>query len=446
MIGFNNFTPYMERRIHSMFASAIGPVLRRCRELVETNQEREKVLAMQLEETDERIIAHTIRHCACAFAEALTPVMEGQLGIEDSLQMGLEDELREFHLYHKSIGSTFKMLPSDEFSDLDSYIEYLQKDVRVDKFKIPVCGGAQFTRMLQEVEIFIRFSEMPSEVKKKDVIQARGVSMGSVTWGDVVVKILSHNAHMPMKDHVQYAGERIKWFFVKQKDVVRSWMQSLEGSSQEHMYSSLWQKHVRTINNDQIVQHLIYQAYDKAVERQLKQFLELFENVLASTFSNPWVFLKRATAGEQLDKVDEVDRAQLSSFEDTKKRIPKELETRTIGEAFLTQWIAQVPQEQSLIDEAVDKVQMLVLKTYAIIRSQISDQIELYADSFFKLPMMRRLADDMEKIELQEVHKKTYNSLRDKLKAEHESVSTMAKSLSEVIDKLQTFAIRNASL
>ena len=35
--------------------------------------------------------------------------------------------------------------------------------------------------------------------------------MGSVTWGDVVVKILSHNAHMPMKDHVAYAGERIRW-------------------------------------------------------------------------------------------------------------------------------------------------------------------------------------------------------------------------------------------
>jgi hypothetical protein len=307
------------------------------------NREREKVLATQLEETDERVIAHTIRNCACAFAEALTPVMEGQLGIADELQKTLDEELREFHAYHKSIGSTFKMLPSEEFPDLDSYVDYLQKDVRVDKFKIPVCGGAQFTRMLQEVEIFIRFSEMPAEVKKKDVIQARGVSMGSVTWGDVVVKILAHNAHMPMNDHVSYAGERIRWFFVKQKDVVRSWMKSLSGSSQEHMYSALWVKHVNTLENDQIVQHLVYSAYDKAVDRQLQQFIELFENVLASTFSNPWVFLKRATAGEQLDKVDEVDKAQLSSFEDTKKRIPAELETRSIGEAFLSRWIAQVP-------------------------------------------------------------------------------------------------------
>jgi hypothetical protein len=52
------------------------------------------------------------------------------------------------------------------------------------------------------------------------------------------------------------------------------------------------------------------------------------------------------------------------------------------------------------MEEAVEKVQMLVLKTFAFIRSQICDQIELFADSFFKLPMMRRLEEDMSRIQL----------------------------------------------
>ena len=448
LIGFNNFTPYMEKRIHSMFAQSIGPVLRRCKELLANYEERQTDLAIQLEETDERIVEYTVRSCGGSFSAALTPVMEGQLGIDESLQMGMEEELRQFHEYHKSIGSTFKMLPSEEFGDLDSYIEYLQTEAKVDKFKINVSGGAQFTRMLQEVEIFIRFAEMPAEVKKKDVIQARGVSMGSVTWGDVVVKILLHHAHLPMKDHVTYAGERIKWFFVKQKDVVINWMRSLQGSSQEHMYSSVWTKHVRTLENDQMVKHLVFQAYDKAVNRQLEHFTELFANVLDSIFANPWAFLKRASSFTDYVGADDHNKIEacLPSFEDTKARIPAELAQRSGNETFLAQWIAQVPQEQHLIDEAVDRVQMLVLKTHAIIRSQVSDQIELYSDSFFKLPMMRRLPDDMGNIVLQDSHKKTCVAMREKLKSDHELVCTATKDLGAVIEKLQTFAIKNVSI
>ena len=95
---------------------------------------------------------------------------------------------------------------------------------------------------------------------------------------------------------------------------------------------------------------------------------------------------------------------------------------------------------------AVDRVQMLVLKTHAIIRSQVSDQIELYSDSFFKLPMMRRLPDDMGNIVLQDSHKKTCVAMREKLKSDHELVCTATKDLKAVIEKLQTFAIKNVSI
>merc|ERR1719456_1359868 len=86
-------------------------------------------------------------------------------------------------------------------------------------------------------------------------------------------------------------------------------------------------------------------------------------------------------------------------------------------------------QDAHDIDTAVDKVQMLVLRTYAAIRAQISDQIELFAESFFKLPMMRRLADDMQEIELDEDQKKTMRTLRLELEDERTRLETTVTSL-----------------
>lgn len=58
----------------------------------------------------------------------------------------------------------------------------------------------------------------------------------------------------------------------------------------------------------------------------------------------------------------------------------------------------------------MDKVQMLVLKTYSFIRSQVCDQVELFAESFFKLPMLRRLEEDMNRIALSDTDKANYKA------------------------------------
>ena len=58
----------------------------------------------------------------------------------------------------------------------------------------------------------------------------------------------------------------------------------------------------------------------------------------------------------------------LPSFEDTKIRIPSEIESRSGIDTILQKWLASIPQEPSQIDEAVDKAQMLLLKTFQFIR------------------------------------------------------------------------------
>merc|ERR1719348_512581 len=124
-----------------------------------------------------------------------------------------------------------------------------------------------------------------------------------------------------------------------------------------------------------MIRQLVYSAYDQACEVNLKEFLDLFDNLLMSTFYNPWVFLKGATAAAGEDTEDLADEV-LPSFDDTKERIPVEIESRCASEVVVSRWLQDIPSEASLIDEAVDKVQMLVLRTYDFIRSQVCDQVE----------------------------------------------------------------------
>ena len=448
-IGFENFAKYMEQRIEVMFVSAIGPVLKKLRDMKSEIVQREKEMRDEIENTNPAQIASTVRDVGMSFSHSLNHVMEGFVR-SDAGRVTLEDELRAFHSYHKALGSDQEilLLPSEDFASLDEYVDFLRNDMKVPAFDVEVNGGAQFRRLMFEVEVFLRFSEIGVETTKKDVVQARGVSMGSLTWRDVVVKLLSNEAHIPMRKRVQYVAERIKYFFITQKEVIVNFMLKIKGSADEQMFSTLYTKHVKLLLDNPTVKTLVFQTYDKAVDRQLAQFMELFNNTLASTFSNPWVFLKRASRGlaadDQGNSVN-LDDVTLPSFEDTKHRIPVEIESRSGMETILTKWLAAIPREPHQMDEAVEKVQMLVLKTFAFIRAQIADQIELFAESFFKLPMMRRLEEDMSLIELNPVDFEVYRARRDALDHDYAEVKANAASVDGCITRLSGYALKAQS-
>ncbi|CAE7264340.1 DRP5A [Symbiodinium natans] len=281
-IGFKNFVKYMERKkIEQMFADAIDPVLTNLKDLKSTAQQQKKDLETEYNDTDPHRILSTTRDCGISFATALTHVMEGVLDLQPV--MNLDEELRAFHTYHTTLGSAhFSMLPSEDFCSLNDYIDYLRNEIQIGAFDVEVNGGAQFRRLMMEVEIFLRFSEIAVEIKKRDVIQARGVSMSSLTWRDVVVKLLSHEAHLPLQRRVAYVGERIKWFFEIQmpgdrekaqahsdptretrKDAVLEFMTKLEG------FSPLYPQHAKLIKQNAMIKHAVWQTYDKSCGRQL---------------------------------------------------------------------------------------------------------------------------------------------------------------------------------
>ncbi|CAJ1431259.1 unnamed protein product [Effrenium voratum] len=438
-IGFKNFVIFMEKRIENMFAEAIDPVLTNLKDLKSTAQNSKKDLETEYNDTDPHRILSTTRDCGISFATALTHVMEGVLDLQPV--MNLDEELRAFHNYHGTLGSShFSMLPSEDFCSLNDYIDYLRNEIQIGAFDVEVNGGAQFRRLMMEVEIFLRFSEIAVEIKKRDVIQARGVSMSSLTWRDVVVKLLSHEAHLPLQRRVEYVGERIKWFFEIQKDAVLEFMEKLEGSPNSNLFSPLYPKHAKLIKQNAMIKHAVWQTYDKTCGRQLRQFVELFENMLTSTFSNPWVFLKGATTHPSTG--EDLSEAMLPSFDDTKERIPQEIASRSGMEATLSRWLTDIPTEPHEIDEAVDMVQMLVLKTYSFIRSQVCDQVELFSESFFKLPMMRRLEEDMAKIELTPEDKANYEARRERLQPEIQAAEESLVEIDWCIDRLQGFKLK----
>jgi len=442
-VGFSHFARYMEKRIERMFVEAISPVTTKLKELEATMVQKEADLKTEMEDTDPNTILSTVRTCGCSFAGCLSHVMEGFIR-SDVNRMTLDDELREFHSFHKALGDEDKYLtlPSDDFGCLEDYIEYLKSHIKVPSFEVAINGGAQFRRLMFEVETFLRFSEIGCETKKRDVLQSFGISMGSLTWREVVVKLLNHDAHLPLKKRVQYTGERIKWFFVMQKRPIIDFMLKVKGSPDEKLYSVLYTKHAKLIEENQTIKKLVFETYDAVVDRQLAQFTDLFKNTLSATFSNPWVFLKKTSA--KLD--DEGLEGLLPSLDDTKLRVPDEIQNRAGTERLVTKWLYDIPIEPHKVDEAVDQVQLLVLKVYSIIRSQVCDQVELFAESFFKLPLLRRLEEDMSKIELDEIDRETYRLRREKLDGEFASNSTAVKEVRACIKTLTDFSLKSYSL
>jgi len=440
-IGFENFAKFMEKKIEALFVDAIGPVMTNLKNLQEERQKRDSDLKTEVQETDPHRILHTTRDCGASFATALTHVMEGVLQLTEG-RMTLEQELREFEAHHKALGSSnFTMLPSEDFCNLDDYIDYLRDEARVGACDVEVNGGAQFRRLMTEVEIFLRFSEIAVETKKRDVIQARGVALSSLEWRDVVAKLLSNEAHLPLQQRVLYVGERLRWFFERQKEAVLEFMDTLEGTPKGSMFSALYPKHVKLIKNNEMIRHLVYQTYDATCQRQLQLFVELFDNVLTSTFANPWVFLKGATTGDE----DLMQDTQLPSFEDTKDRIPQEIAGRSGIETKLSSWLSEIPMEPEQIDTAVDKVQMLLTRAYGFIRSQVCDQVELFAESFFKLPMLRRLEEDMSLMDLSEEDKANYQARRARLDDELSKNQVYLTEVTKCVDRLQGFIIQSGA-
>jgi hypothetical protein len=379
----------------------------------------------------------------------------------------MEEELRMFESMCTIHGEDeeFDILPTPDFRDLNDYIQYLRDEAHVPGFDLPLNGGAQYTRMKHECEVYFRFSEICVEVSKRDVLQARGISIGQVSWQDVVLKLLANEGQPQVRRKVNYVARRIEWFYSLQKECVVEFMDTIKGSPDEHLYSQLFTRRVQLIKENQLARDLLFNKFDSFLLRQRNLFIELFNNTLQSTFQFPWALIKASSwSYAELDKFvqqgklerndeDEETNAEdmedpfadmsLPCFEDTKSRIPVELSQRSNVEKLLQVMVNGIPVDNNSVDEAVEKVQALMITVFRAIRNLICDQLELFADSFFHLPMNRHLEGAMMDVCLSDNEMARFEGLRSVREQDVTRSADMLEHVEWCIDAIKQFNRRH---
>merc|ERR1711920_1208500 len=101
------------------------------------------------------------------------------------------------------------------------------------------------------------------------------------------------------------------------------------------------------------------------------------------------------------------------TFESTKARIEQERKNRGSLHHKLTQQIKNIPDDDVNASNSVKMVQGIIEQTFGVIRCVVADQMQLYSESFFLLPMLRRLEGAMANLELEEEEKKSDSLLAD---------------------------------
>lgn len=387
---------------------------------------------------NEQNILHVTRQAGICFAQSFNFLMEGALSSETNRKT-MEEELQEFHEYVKRENS---LAPSESlpmlFPDLKTYIEYLRDIVSLPGMDVQLNGGAQFKRLMYEVEVFTRFAGLGTKFKREDVIQARGSGIADVTWHEVVTRLMKHNAPQNMECKTRYVGERLKWFFQQQKDCTLQFMLAVKNSPEEHMYSQRLHSQATVIERNSTMKNSIYATFDQTCARHRESFVQMWNDWMNSMFTSPLKLLKAGS----MPKIEGTYETEIApTFQSTKERIMRERSRREAVQSSLEHEIAQIPTQDVHAEESVQKVQQIIEKTFSRIRCAVSDQMELYSKSFFLLPMLRRLEGDMAKLELDENDKKRYRARAAKLVEEHTTCTGVLGDLNWCIDSIQKFRI-----
>eukprot|EP00932_Pfiesteria_piscicida_P003030 SRR837773.12945.p1 GENE.SRR837773.12945~~SRR837773.12945.p1 ORF type:complete len:278 (-),score=83.94 SRR837773.12945:117-887(-) len=254
---------------------------------------------------------------------------------------------------------------------------------------------------------------------------------------------MKHNAPRNMESKTKYVGERLRWFFMQQKECTLQFMKGVKDSPEEHMYSQRLHSQAKVIERNTTMKNCIYQTFDDTCQRHQAAFMQMWNDWMNSMFTSPLKLLKAGS----MPKIEGTYETEIApTFQSTKERIANERRRRDGVQSGLDQEIARIPNHDGCADESVQKVQQIIEKTFSRIRCAVSDQMELYSKSFFLLPMLRRLEGDMAKLELLEADRKKYAARKTKLVEEQKTCSGILEDLGWCIDSIQKFRITQGGL
>jgi len=437
-LGFQNFRTFMEVKIQQLFADALAPLLSRLNYLKDETESRLAVIKQESETINEDNILHATRSAGITFAQSFNFLMEGALSSEEN-RCTMEEELRAFGAYCDKTGY---LKPSERcpalFGNLDAYIQYLGDTVKVPGMNVQLNGGAQFRRLMYEVEVYTRFAALGHKFTPTDVIQVRGAGLHDITWQEIITSLMMQSAPTQMQEKTKYVGERIKWFFGQQKEATIRFMLGIKGSPEEHMFSRLIYKQAQVIQRNDTMKACIYKTFDDTCAKHQEKFTMMWNDFMQSMFQSPLILLKSCS----MPKIGGFYEGEMApTFESTKERIAMERQNRGMLQTVLQEKIKQIPLDDSKAKQAVQLVQEIIEQTFSVIRCITSDQMQLYSESFFLLPMLRRLEGEMASMELAEEDKKRYRARKSILDQERSKCTSLGDDLGWCVDAVQKFKV-----
>merc|ERR1719183_491431 len=409
LVGFHQFESYTALEIERVFGNAVQPCLEWIQRMVEELDKDTDKLNRELENTDPAVLLHTIQTTGAMFANAATPVMGGHLGVH-SKRVTLEQELLEFAEWCEVSGYEIDGRPSEDFACIEDYIDFLRLECKVPSFEVELNGGAQYKRLKYECEVYFRFADIGSEVSPNEVANAAG---DGKDWMKTVTKLCGQKGILTVVGKVKYVSLRLQYFFKSQKAVLQEFMATLQGSAEEHLFSNQFTTMFPILRDNDIARELIFSKFDEVVSGCGKNFEHLFGYSIEALFQKPDIATKESSLTFSPDD-SSLEDMTLPSHADTVQRIKEERTERKRGMMTIYQMTRKI-EENSDGDDQVDRVQAMLIMIFKVLRNRLADQLELMAESFFLLPMLHLLEQQMCEIELDEKRKAEFAMLRDLL-------------------------------
>ncbi len=127
---------------------------------------------------------------------------------------------------------------------------------------------------------------------RKELSQSGGSATGSsITWADVVTKLIQSCSHQVLMEAIDYVAERLAFFLKSQKDAVVSWMCTLQNSADEEKTTRLYPRYGQLLNTRDDIRQVVFDTYDQAVDDSCDTFRKIYLQVLLTVYGNPNKFL-----------------------------------------------------------------------------------------------------------------------------------------------------------
>jgi len=211
-------------------------------------------------------------------------------------------------------------------------------------------------------------------------------------------------------------------------------------------YSSLFPSAVRFMDANESAKMMIFSIYDRTVDEQLDDFLKLFFTTLTTTMMDPFNYLKKhANKKEKKTAKGDLEADFFESFGTAKNRVAEEAFAQSDLQSVFQRWMSKIPEQAStssdpaVLEKTSLQLQEIINGLFDYIRCQLADQIGLFAEAFFKVPMLRRLEQEMSSMQLDEKDKRINEKKRVHLRSEIIRLQVQGAAMQDCVEIMKKF-------